>query len=116
MMKNRVYPTFLLALMGSMDCFTTVIGILYFGAVECNPLIAGIVSSNLAAFVAVKLTTTAFVCIIFIQTEKILMHAKDKTGKEYSRMQKLLKATHAGIIAFLFIVVANNLLVLANAF
>jgi hypothetical protein len=42
----KSYPTMLLALMGSMDCFTTVIGILYFGAVELNPFIAGVISTN----------------------------------------------------------------------
>ena len=81
MMKIRTYPTLLLALMGSMDCFTTVIGIIYFGAVELNPFIAGVVSTNIAAFVVLKLTTTVFVCLIFVQAEKSLMKTQNITAK-----------------------------------
>ena len=114
MMRIRVYPTLPLAFMGFMDCLTTVIGILYFGAVELNPLLAGVVSTNLPAFVVLKLTTTVFVCLIFLQVEKILMQSKDKSSKAFSRTQILLKAASVGVIAFLFVVVANNLLVLSH--
>jgi hypothetical protein len=115
MMKIRAYPTLLLALMGSMDCFTTVIGIIYFGAVELNPLIAGVVCTNIPAFVVLKLTTTVFVCLIFVQTEKILMKTQNKTSKAFSWTSKLLKVAYAGIIVFLVLVVVNNAIVLANA-
>ncbi len=116
MMHLRTYPTLMLALMGSMDCLTTVIGILYFGAVELNPLIAGVVSTNLPAFVILKLTTTFFVCLTFVQAEKILMKTKDKTTRAFSTMQKLLKMAGAGIFLFLVVVVLNNIWVLVNAF
>ncbi len=99
-----------------MDCLTTVIGILYFGAVEYNPLLAGVISSSLPAFVALKLTTTVFVCFIFIQAKKILLQAKDKSTRGFSRTQKLLKLAYAGVVVFLFVVVTNNLLVLATRF
>jgi len=112
----RIYPTLLLAIMGSMDCLTTVIGILYFGAVELNPFIAGVVSTNLPAFIFLKLITTVFICLIFIQAEKILMKTKNKSTKTFSWTQKLLKSASAGIIVFLIIVVVNNLIVLFNTF
>ncbi len=115
MMKIRSYPTFMLALMGSMDCLTTVIGILYFGAVELNPFIAGVVSTNLPAFVVLKLTTTVFVCLIFVQAEKILMRSEDKTSRAFLWTHKLLKVAYVGVIAFLVVVVGNNLWVLASA-
>ena len=115
MMKIRTYPTLLLALMGSMDCITTVIGILYFGAVELNPFIAGVVSTNLPAFVVLKLTTTVSVCLIFVQAEKILMKTRDKSTKAFSWTHKLLKVAYAGVIVFLVVVVVNNAIVLANA-
>jgi hypothetical protein len=114
-MHVRTYPTLMLVLVGSMDCLTTVIGILYFGAVELNPLIAGVVSTNLPAFVILKLTTTVFACLIFIQAEKILMKTKDKTTKAFSATHKLLKGANAGIIVFLVVVVVNNLWVLVHA-
>jgi hypothetical protein len=115
MMKMKSYPTMLLALMGSMDCITTVIGILYFGAVELNPFIAGVISTNLPAFIILKLTTTLFVCLIFVQAEKILMKTQNKNTKAFTWTHKLLKVAYAGVIAFLVVVVANNLVVLANA-
>jgi hypothetical protein len=115
MMKIRTYPTLLLALMGSMDCITTVIGILYFGAVELNPLIAGVVSTNLPAFVILKLTTTIFVCLIFVQAEKILMKTQNKTTKAFAWTHRLLKVAYAGVIVFLVVVVVNNAVVLASA-
>jgi hypothetical protein len=114
MMRIRAYPTLLLAFMGFMDCLTAVIGIGYYGAAEYNPLLAGVISSSMPAFVAIKLAATVLVCVIFIQAEKILMQAQDKSSKGFSRTQKLLKLANAGVIAFLFIVVANNILVLAS--
>jgi hypothetical protein len=113
LMKIRTYPTLLLALMGSMDCITTVIGILYFGAVELNPFIAGVVSTNLPAFVILKLTTTVFVCLIFIQAEKILM--KTQNTKAFSGTQAILEVGYVGVIVFLAVVVTNNAIMLANA-
>jgi len=116
MMKVKAYPTLLLVLMGSMDCLTTVIGVLYFGAVELNPFLSGLVSANLPVFVVLKLTTTIFVCLILLRAEKILMRTPNKTTKAFSRTQKLLKIAYAGVIVFLMIVVANNTIVLLQAF
>jgi membrane protein DedA with SNARE-associated domain len=115
MMKMRSYPTYLLVLMGSLDCLTTAVGIIYFGAVELNPFIAGMVNTNLPAFVALKLTTTVFVCLIFVQAEKILMQTQNMNDKAFTWTQKLLKAAYVGIILFMMVVVANNLWVLAKA-
>ncbi len=114
MMRTRGYPALLLVLMGFMDCLTTVIGMLYFGAVELNPLIVGMVSTNLSAFVILKLITTVSICLLFMQTEKILMKTSNKTIKAFNYTSKLLKVGYIGIIAFLVIVVANNLAVIAS--
>lgn len=115
MMRITSYPTLLLAFMGSMDCLTTVIGILYFGAVELNPFIAGVVSTNILAFVILKITTTLFVCLIFAQAEKILMRTENKNCKAFTFMNILLKVSYVGVILFLVVVVVNNLMVLATA-
>ena len=116
MMKIRAYSTLFLVLMGSMDCLTTVIGILYFGAIELNPLIAGVVSTNLPAFVVLKAFSTVFVCLIFIQAENILMKTKDKASWTFSLTRRLLNVAYVGVILFLAVVVANNVLVLAKLF
>ncbi len=114
-MKIKAYPTLLLALMGSIDCVTTVIGIIYFGAVELNPIISGIASTNLPAFVALKLTMTALVCVFFVQAEKILLTTRDKSSKSFKWTRKGLKFSYAGATLFLLVVVINNAMVLARA-
>lgn len=115
MLRTNGFPGLMLMLMGSIDCLTTVIGIVYFGAIECNPLMSSIISTNLPAFVALKLVTTAVVCLIFIQAEKILMKTQDKNTKAFVAAKKILQTAFVGTIAFLAIVVANNLIVLATA-
>jgi hypothetical protein len=113
-LKVRAYPTLLLASIGFMDCITTVIGILYFGAVEYNPLLSGIVNTNIGAFIVLKLTTTAFVCSIFALAEKILLKTPNKENKSFYRAYSLLKFAYAGTIIFLAITVINNFLVLSK--
>ncbi len=115
-MKVRAYPTLLLALIGSMDCVTTVIGILYFGAVEYNPILSSLVSTNIGAFVVLKLATTLLVCVVFSLAEKILMKTPDKANRAFSRTYSLLKFSYAGTIIFLTVTVTNNFLVLSKAF
>lgn len=114
-LRMNSLPSLMLILMGSMDCFTTVIGILYFGAIECNPLMSGIITSNLPAFVALKLITTVSVCIIFIQADKLLMKTENKNTRAFVTTKRILRIAFGGTIVFLAIVVTNNLIVLASA-
>ena len=114
MMKTRTYPL-LLVLMGSMDCITTVIGIMFCSAVELNPILSGVVSTNLSVFVFLKLTTTVALCLIFFQAERILMRAENKTTRAFSYTRKLLKIAYVGVILFMTVVVANNIMVLLRA-
>ena len=100
--------------MGSIDCLTTVIGTLYFGTVELNPLIAGLVSTNLPAFIIIKLAVTVCVWLIFVQAEKTLMKTLNKKSKSFTIAYNTLRVAYAGIVLFLVIVVANNILVLAG--
>jgi hypothetical protein len=112
MIKTKMIPSFLLILMGSIDCLTTVIGVLYSGASELNPLMAGIVSTNIGAFLVVKLGATMVIALTYILTNKILMRSQNKSTMSFKVSCKVLKVGYAGIIAFLCIVVANNLLIL----
>ena len=50
MFEVKYFSGLLLIVMGSMDCLTTVLGTLYFGAQELNPLIEGIVLHYKPAF------------------------------------------------------------------
>lgn len=112
MLKTEVFPSFLLIFMGSIDCLTTVIGVLYFGAVELNPFMAGIVSTNIGAFLVVKLAATILIAFTYILANKTLMKTQNKSTKSFKYSCKFLKVAYAGILVFLVIVVANNLIIL----
>ncbi len=105
----------LLILMGSMDCLTTVVGTLFFGTRELNPLIAGLVNSNLSAFVAVKLAVTVFVALIFVFAEKTLLAGDDKNNQSFKIAHDTLKACYVCIVVFLVFVVVNNIVVIINS-
>jgi len=110
--ETRYISSLLLILMGSMDCLTTVIGTLYVGTVELNPLIAALVSTNMPAFVIVKLTVTVSVGLIFVLAENTLMHSRNKRTKSFKTTYKVLRTAFVGMIFFLAIVVANNIFVI----
>ena len=112
MLKTEVFPSFLIIFMGSIDCLTTVIGVLYFGAAELNPFLAGIVSTNIGAFLVVKLAATILIAFTYILANKTLMKTQNKSTKSFKYSCKFLKVAYAGILAFLVIVVANNLIIL----
>ncbi len=112
MFEARYVSSLVLVLMGSMDCLTTVIGTLYFGTVELNPLIATLVNTNLPAFVVIKLTVTVSVGLIFVLAENTLIKTLNKTTKAFRMTHNILKIVFTGTIFFLVIVVANNIFVI----
>ena len=114
MQSTQTLPSLFLIFMGSMDCLTTVIGSLYFGTRELNPVLAGLVNSNIPAFVALKLTVTISVGLIFILAQKTLMKTPNKNSASFKIALRILKIAYFSIVLFLAIVVANNLLVLFN--
>ena len=61
-----------------MDCLTTVVGTVFFGTQELNPLIAHLVETNLAVFVGVKLAATVAVGVIFVLAERMLTQNQNK--------------------------------------
>ena len=72
MLKTEVILSFLLILMGSIDCLTTVVGVLYSGATELNPFMAGIVSTNIGAFLAVKIAATLLIAFTYFLANRTL--------------------------------------------
>ena len=112
MSKAQLIPSLLLIIMGSIDCITTIIGISYQGASELNPLMAGIVSTNIGAFLVVKLAATMIAATSFVIANKTLMKTQNKQTRTFAYSSKIVKLASAGLLVFLAIVVANNLLVL----
>jgi hypothetical protein len=112
MLKAEVIPSVLLIIMGYIDCITTVIGVLYSGAVELNPFLAGIVSTNIGAFLIVKLAATMIVAFSFVLANRALMKAHNKSTKSFVYSSRLLKISSIGLVIFLTIVVMNNIIIL----
>jgi len=110
--KAEVFPLFVLILMGSIDCFTTVIGVLYFGATELNPFLTGIVSTNILAFFVLKISASIGIGFTYILAIRTLNKATDKSTKAFKYSHSIMKAAYASIVVFLSIVVINNLTVL----
>jgi hypothetical protein len=108
----RYVSSLLLIFMGSMDCLTTVIGTLFFGTVEVNPLISGLVSTNLAMFVVVKLAVTTFVGMIFVLAQRTLLQSENKYSPSFRIANNILRGAFVGITFFLVVVVVNNVLVI----
>ena len=104
-------PSALLVLMGTIDCITTVVGVLYFGAVEANPLLSGIVN-NIPLFLLIKLTATLCIGGTYILANVILNQAADKTTKAFKYSSLGMRAAYVGIVIFLSLVVINNFSVL----
>ncbi len=101
--------------MGSMDWLTTIIGIVYFGAVESNPFMAGLTSTSLVTFTAVKLATTAFVALLFYKAEKTLLLVPDKTSRSFRLTHIVLRASYIIATTLLLAAIVNNLFVVAKA-
>ncbi len=104
-------PSFLLVLMGTIDCVTTVIGTLYFGATESNPVMATIVG-NVPLFMTLKLAATFCIAGTYVLANKILHSTQDKTTKSFRVGRKVMKAAYGGLLVFLIAVVVNNLTIL----
>lgn len=94
--------------MGSLDWLTTMIGILYFGAVEGNPFLSALTETNLLAFTAIKLGTVFFVGLLFYQAEK-LTRAENQDSHVAKWMHLILKSAYIASLAFLVFAVLNNI-------
>jgi len=112
MQKPPVIPSFLIIFMGLIDCITTVLGVLYSGAKEMNPFMAGIVSSNIGVFMIVKIAATVLIAAAYLIANKTLMQSQDKSTKSFMYSRNLLKICYGVTITFLLVVVVNNLIIL----
>ncbi len=111
--KSNVFPSLLLVLMGTVDCITTVIGTMYFGAAELNPFLSGIVR-NVPVFMVLKLAATACIAGTYVLSRKVLNQAQDKSTRGFRYSNFGIKAVYSGLVVFLVVVVVNNLVVLLS--
>jgi hypothetical protein len=113
-MQTRTASSFLI-LMGSLDWLTTIVGITFFGAVEGNPFLAGLASTNMPAFTAIKLGTAFFVGFLFYQANKTLNYMENKSSRGFVLTQYVLRGAYLASVTFLLFAVFNNVLLVANA-
>jgi hypothetical protein len=111
-LKSELLPSFLIVLFGSIDCVTTAIGVLFFGASEANPFLTGIVSTSIIAFLAVKISATFLIGGTYILAKRTLNKTANKESRSFKISSKLMKVSYAGLMLFLIIVVVNNLTIL----
>ncbi len=105
-------PSYIIVLMGTIDALTTVIGTLYFGATELNPLMTSIINTNIAGFLILKLLASFCIGGTYVLVKRILNDATDKSSKTYKYESRLMKIAYTIVIVSLIIVVTNNLVVL----
>src|SRR5512147_545145 len=99
--RTYVLPSFILLFMGTMDCLTTVVGVLYFSATELNPLLSSVVKSSIVAFMVLKLTATLCIAGTYILAKKLLNKTADKTTKSFRFSKIFVNSAYAGLFVFL---------------
>jgi hypothetical protein len=106
MLKKELLFGFALILMGMLDWVTTVTGTLWFGAVEINPLFAGLTQTNILLFSVVKLAAVVLTGCLFYKADKIAEMVKSNShlGK------RVLESGYAIALAALTIAVTNNII------
>ncbi|MCJ7714868.1 DUF5658 family protein [Candidatus Bathyarchaeota archaeon] len=115
MLNIKTIPSLSLMTVGTIDWLTTVIGIAYFGAIEANPFMAQLTSTNLLLFTIIKLSTTIMVGLIFYKAEKTLLSTENKESKTFKITHIGLRMTYVGATIALLIAVINNILVVTQA-
>ncbi len=108
----QAVPSAILIIMGLMDCATTAIGVLYAGAVEANPCLAGVVSTNIYLFVVLKIAATFLIGFTYMFAKKTLNGCSNKNSRPFKLSKHIINISYIGIFTFLSIVVINNFAVI----
>jgi hypothetical protein len=85
MFKKELLFCFALILMGVLDWVTTVTGVLCFGAVEINPLFAGLTKVNILVYSGIKLSIVVLTGFLFYKADKIgkMLRGNSHFGKRF---------------------------------
>lgn len=110
-----IIPSLALVLMGTLDLLTTVIGISHCGAIEANPVLSSTAMTNLPLFTTIKLVTTLVVGVLFYQAQKNLQSMQNKERMSFKLTKVTVRIAYVAMLAFLSLVVLNNLAVVLNA-
>jgi len=110
MFKKELLFCFALILMGMLDWATTVTGTLCFGAVEINPLFAGLTKTSILLFSVIKLTIVVLTGILFYEAGAIgkMLKSNSHLGK------RVLESGYALSLMMLTVAVTNNIITVAR--
>ena len=103
MIKKDLLVFSALALVGFLDWLTTVIGVAFFGASESNPLMLGLVSSNMVLFSVVKLVAVVVAGLGFYKAIGLT------AGLNLGFTKRFLDIGYSLTFSSLAVVVINNL-------
>jgi hypothetical protein len=111
MAKKELLLCCILIFIGMLDWLTTIAAIVFFGATEANPLLAGMTQTNLVLFSVVKISAITLTGLVFY---KALTTAK--LAPQISPFaKKFLKSGYAIALVSLAILVSNNMIVVAQS-
>lgn len=114
MLRAQAVPSLALIIVGSLDWLTTIIGIACFGAVESNPLIAGVAGASLLAFTVIKLSVTVLAGLLLYLGEHALLRTPDKNSRFFRCTRLMFRSACIAATVFLLYAVVNNLVVVAS--
>ncbi len=104
LVKREVLFCTTLILVGTLDWLTTIVGVVFFGATETNPLLASLTQTNMLLFSALKLSAVTLIGLLFYKAQ-----TKTKTASQISPFaKKFLHSGYALCLLFLTFVVLNN--------
>ena len=93
-------------LVGLLDWLTTIVGVVFFGASEVNPLLSGLVGSSMLIFSAVKLSAITLTSFAFYKAAALSGPSIDN----HSFSRKVFLGGYLLTFLILTIVVANNII------
>jgi len=109
-LNQEKLPCLILVLMGALDWLITVVGIVFFGASEVNPLFANLTQTNLLAFSGIKLSVTMLIGFMFYKGFQI-----EKTPRANPQLDKyFLQGGYFLSLAALSVVVTNNIIAIVG--
>ena len=94
-----------LVLVGFLDWLTTVVGVVFFGASENNPLLFGLLSSNIVLFSAVKLFAVVAGGLAFYKAAGL------STDLNLGLTKRFLNVSYSMTFLALSVIVFNNLII-----
>jgi hypothetical protein len=97
-----------LILLGVLDWLITMVGILFFGSQEINPLFAGLTQTNLVLFSFVKLSATLLIGFLFYQGGTMVVKQNGCFGGSFLFSGYLMSLT------VMTAIVTNNLVALVR--